>query len=366
MAFPQFSMAMDLRAGRRISVPADEVVSGNLYAAGGELTISGVVDGDVVGAGGDVFLHGRVLHDVTIAGGHGRIGGYVGGDLRVACGQVDLSGEVTGDLVIAGGRVRMLPGAKVGGDTVVAGGELALEGEIAKSLRAAGGEVILNGTVAGPVQVRSSRLEVGEKANLQGALVYFTPDEAEIHDGARIAGPITYRMVSGMDQRWIRSGLGRLGVAFYLMGFLTTLVAGLLACVFLRRPSQGLVGYALSNFGKELLRGFVLFFIMPAVIFLLTVSLIGVPFAFLAGLMHLLFGIIAVVFTGVAVGALLLKWIRKKEEYQVNWKAAVVGIPIIYLVFLVPILGFFANATFFLAVFGAIYQRFWSGLRAAL
>jgi cytoskeletal protein CcmA (bactofilin family) len=366
VVFPNLSKAMDLRAGRRIAVPAGEVVSGNLYAAASELTVSGVVDGDLVAAGGDVFLQGKVIHDVSIAGGQAQIGGYIGGDLRVACGQVDLTGEVTGDLVIAGGRVRMMPGAKVGGDTVVAGGELLIEGTLAKSLRAAGGDVILNGTVSGPVQVRSSRLEVGEKANLEGALVYFTPDEAVIHEGAKIAGPITFHLVSGMDQGWIRRGLRRLGLAFYLIGLVTTLLAGLLACIFLRRPSQALVGYALSNFGKELLRGFVFFFVMPAAIFLLTVSVIGVPFAFLAGLMHLGFGIIAVVFTGIAVGTLLLKLVRKKEEYEVSWKAALVGIPLVYLVFLVPVVGFFANAIFFLAVFGAIYQRFWTGVRAAL
>src|SRR3990170_2067516 len=51
-AFPTVLHGMDLRAGRRVTIPAGEAISGNLYAAAGEVLISGSVAGDLVAAGG--------------------------------------------------------------------------------------------------------------------------------------------------------------------------------------------------------------------------------------------------------------------------------------------------------------------------
>jgi hypothetical protein len=109
----------------------------------------------------------------------------------------------------------------------------------------------------------------------------------------------------------------------------------------------------------------VLFFVIPPAIFLVTITVVGVPIAFVMGLMHLAFGVIAVVFTGIAEGSLLLHLTQKKETYEVSWKAALIGIPLAFLISIVPVAGFLANLVFFLVVFGALYQRFWLSFRAA-
>ena len=87
--------------------------------------------------------------------------------------------------------------------------------------------------------------------------------------------------------------------------------------------------------------------------------------AVVAGLVHFTFGIIAVVFAGIAFGSLLWKTVAKKEEYEVTWKTVFVGLPLLVLANLVPVIGLLCNAVFFLAVFGALYQRFWSAVRTA-
>jgi cytoskeletal protein CcmA (bactofilin family) len=310
-------------------------------------------------------LNGAVAHDTEVLGGQIHVNGEIGGDLRIAAGEIDLNGTVLGDLVVAGGQVRVHPGASIDGDVLLAGGEVLLEGDLRKSLKAAGGDVTLNGRVGGPVRLRAGRVVIGERANLESELTYFAPDEAEIREGARIAGPVNFFVVSGMDQNWFQRGVRRLNFAFYSLGLLMTLAAGVLACIFLRRLSQGLVAYALPNFGKELLRGFVLFLVVPAAIFLMFVTVIGAPLAFVTGMMHLAFGMIAIVFTGIAEGALLRKRVQKKEQYEVNWKTALLGIPLAFLVSLIPIAGFLFNATFFLVVFGSLYERFWVLIRSS-
>ena len=365
MAFPSLVHAIDMRAGRRVTVPAGEVVTTNLYIAAGEVYIAGSVEGDLTVAGGEISLDGTVANDVTAGGGQIRVNAQIGGDLRVAGGRVYLSGRVNGDLVVAGGVVRVLPGAIVGGDVVLAGGDVILEGTLVRSVKAVAGKILLNGTITGPVNVRTESLALGEGASLDDELAYFAPEEAMIDENAKMNGPVTFHMTSGMDQNWLRLAMRRAGIAFFILRFAMTLGAGLLGFFLLRKPTQALVQFALGNFSREFLRGFVLFFVIPPAIFLAAITVVGVPVAFLGGLFHLSVGIVSVIYAGIAIGTLLLKQAQHKPSFEVTWQAVLLGISLAFLVRIVPYLGFLFNAVFFLVIFGAIYQRFWITLRAS-
>jgi cytoskeletal protein CcmA (bactofilin family) len=360
------SRAADMRAARQINIGAEQSISGNVYAAAHEFILSGRIDGDLVAAGGDVLMDGTVTQDVIIAGGDARLTGEIGGDLRVAAGRVELRGTVAGDVVAAGGTVRILAGSRVGGDVVAAGGTLLLEGNLARSVRAVGDRITLSATVSGPVGLRATTVEVGDTAVLESALAYFSPEEALISSEARIAGPVTFHIISGVDQQWLGHALRRLGLAFLLLGLAMSLVAGLVAAFLLRKPTRSVVQFAIDHFGSELLRGFVIFFVIPPAIFLLTLTVVGVPFAFLAGLFHLSVGIVSVVLTGVLLGSLLLRLFLHKDAYAASWQAVVLGVPLAFLVSIVPVVGFFFNTIFFLAIFGALYGRSWAAIREAL
>ncbi len=77
-----------VRFGGSIHVRPDEVVTGNVVALGGDVTVEGQVQGDVVCLGGTVTLEG--------------------------------SARVDGDVVSMGGEIQRRPGAQVGGQTVTA------------------------------------------------------------------------------------------------------------------------------------------------------------------------------------------------------------------------------------------------------
>jgi cytoskeletal protein CcmA (bactofilin family) len=355
--------AIDLRYGRTVSLATGEVVSGNLYVAAEDVFVSGNVDGDLTAAAGSIYIDGTVTHDITVGAGRVQLNGKVGGDFRVAGGQVDVAGKIDRDLVIAAGTVRILPSAFVGGDVIVAGGNVSVEGTLARSLKAVAGQIVLNGSVAGPVGVRTAQLAIGNNAKLGSELTYFSPQETHIGAKAKVAGPVMFHVISGMDQDWLRIILRRFGVAFFFLRFLMTLGAGLVGYLLLPIRSQALVRYALSNFWREVLRGFLLFFIIPPALFLIFITVVGAPVAFLGGLTLLSVGIIAIIYSGIALGTLLLKRLRRQREYIVSWQAVLIGIPLAFLVRLVPYAGFLFNATFFLAVFGSLYKRFWVLLR---
>lgn len=353
----------NMRAGERIKVAPGETVNGNLYTAGSEIDIAGRVNGDLLAAGGTIRIPGTVANDVTIVGGRLDINGKVEGDVRVAGGEVNVAGEIAGDLAVAGGRVRLLSGAVIGGEVLLASSELRIEGVINGPLVAASNITRIEGTVRGPVRVRTGLLEFGEGANLQGALTYFAPQEAEIPASARIAGPVRYEMTSGMDQPWLYGLLRRLGIAIFLLSFGMSLAGGLIGVMLLPKTSNALIQHIGGHLGSECLRGFVLFLVMPPVFFLLMVTVVGVPVAVLSGLIHLGFGIVSVIYAAVLGGALFLKAVLRKDTLEANWKAVLVGIPLLFVISLIPWIGFLVNTVLFLAVFGGIYGRMWTLVR---
>ncbi|HWP84213.1 MAG TPA: hypothetical protein VNN17_03415, partial [Terriglobia bacterium] len=265
----------------------------------------------------------------------------------------------------AGGRLRILPEATIGGDMILAGGDVILEGSLARSLRAVAGKILLNGAIAGPASVRTETMTIGASASLEDALSYFAPQEAAVDPAAKLKGPVSFHLISGMDQAWLRWLLRRAGIAFFILRFAMTLAAGLLLFFLLQRVSQELIAFTLEHFWRELLLGFILFFVIPPVIFLIAITVVGVPVAFLGGLFHLGVGILSVIYSGIAIGALVLQRVRADSAPVVSWSAVLIGIPTAFLVSLVPYFGLLLNAAFFLAVFGTIYQRFWTLLRGA-
>lgn len=110
-------------------------IQGDVMAAGGTIRIKGEVFDDIRSAGGDIEIDAligdglllaggkiRVTSDtnaageVWIAGGDVTMAGTVGKDLLVMAGNIRLSGTVLGDVVLHGGEIEILEGAVINGN----------------------------------------------------------------------------------------------------------------------------------------------------------------------------------------------------------------------------------------------------------
>jgi hypothetical protein len=145
-----------LRAGQTVSVPATETVDGDLYLAGGSVTMDGTVNGDLVAFGGQVTINGSVTGDLMTAGGTVSITGGVDGDVRTAGGQVTVSGPVGEDMLIAGGQTTLASGGTVGGDLIASGGTISVGGAVTGNIEATAGTYSRGGTVGGTEHVTLS------------------------------------------------------------------------------------------------------------------------------------------------------------------------------------------------------------------
>lgn len=330
------------------TVPQNERISDDLYAVAGSLTMSGQVTGDVMLAGGTVTVTGRVSQDVTVAGGDVDVLGTVGDDVRVAAGNVVIGSTIASDLVAIGGSVRVIPDTVVNGDVIIAGGAVFFDGTARGDLQIFADEVFINGTVQN-VEIEATKIVIGDDATINGTLTYSSPQEAEINEGATITGAINFEE-RARDVNTTEALAAVFGV-MTLAKMVILLVTALVFVLFIKKVSQKITAHALAAPGKDMLWGFVAFFIIPIAAIALLVTVVGSLFGVLVGITYISLLILASVFSGIIFGVYLQKLTVKQDELK--WQWTVIGVVLLEMISLVPIIGWIIKALFFLLALGA-------------
>lgn len=364
---PALSYGADIQAARDYTLQKSEAVEGDLYIAAQTNVITGEVKGDLAIGGANTLITGSVENDLLAAGGTVELLGAIGDDLRAAGGTITIGKSVGGDVVVAGGVVHIVSGAVVEGDVIAAGGQVIIDGAVNGNVKVAGGEVSINGTVAKNVSAYvDGQLMIGKSAVITGDLWYRSPNEVKIAEGAVMQGETKFEKVERperTDKKVQAALLGLIGVVA-LIKLLITLTTAIIGVLLFKKVAQALVKGAVTYFGRELVRGFVILIVVPAAIVLAMISLVGIWFAFAGMMVYVLLLMIAKVCTGIMLGSILVKMMKKAKEYEVTWQSAAIGVVALELIWLVPIIGWVAVFALFLASLGSlslmIYQKVWT------
>lgn len=354
LAGPVF--AAQFESGNNYMLSEKQSVNGSLYAAGSNLAIDGNVNGDLFAAGSNITINGTTTQDLMAAGATINIFGIVKDDLRVAGANINISGPVGGEALVAGAQINISSKSVIEKDFYASGATINLNGIVKGNLKGQGNDLTINGTVEKNVEVTAENLKIGKDAVINGSLIYKGPKQAVIEDGAQIKGEVKYTpQESRRDEVNKPRILPILGIAWFFK-LITSLVTGLVLYFLFRSRVQVLNSYALSNFGKELLRGLIILIILPIAIIIVAVTLIGFPLAMIGGLLYMLFIILAGIGAGFLLGSLVFKLFSGSKEYNVTWVSALVGIILVSVLNLIPILGWIFNFIFFLAAFGTLFN----------
>lgn len=349
--------AAEFHGGDTYTLPVGETVSDNVYAVGGSVTISGTIAGDLVAAGGNVLITGTVQGDVLAAGGSVDARGNIEGDIRVVGGDVSVSGNVSGEVIAAGGTVHILPDTTIATDVVLIGGTVTMAGNTTGRLIANGGLVEITGSVAEDVQVKADELRIRSSAVVSRDVVFSGPRDAQIEDGAQIAGTYTFterQFPTKGDEAQLRSVLRGVLTGFAVVRLLGTLTLGLLLLWLLHRSVHAVVTEGGDHFWRSLLTGFLMLVSAPAIVLLLFISLLGIPAGILAMLLYAVLLLIAMPIAGILFGSMTLMFYQNRGKLELNWKVAVGGIALLSVLRLIPVIGWILGAVFYLAAFGSL------------
>jgi len=359
------AFAAQFSADKEYILNDNEIVGSNLYSVGNNLIINGKVMGDLIGAGSNILVSGEVSKSLMVVGGTVTVLGNVGDSLRVAGGNIVVSGNINKDFIVAGGTVNVTKGAKLNGDIRIAGRQITINGDIVGQAKIVGEDVTINGKVSNDAEITASKsLTIGSNAVINGVVKYKAPQEANIISGANVGDKLSFEKIEQSQKSAFNAkAIIAAFTIFWFIKLLTLITTGLLMYFVFKKFLQNLVSRVISNFGRELIIGFVSTLVLPAVIIILLISMIGFFFgifgiAFMSGVC-----ILATVISGIIFGSILFKWLANEKKLRFDWISVVVGIIALNVLMLIPFVGWLLSCVIYLASFGMlldmIYQQVW-------
>lgn len=336
---------------------AEHRIGGDLFVAGGAVTVGEAVPGDVFAGGGSIDIDAAVDGDAVLAGGKLRLASDVGRNAFAGGGQIHLLAKVGGNARLAGGQVELGPKSEVAGNLSVAGGQVQLLGTIGGQVQAAGGRLLIDGPVAGDVIATSGRVVLGPNARIAGKLRHRS-GEIERDPAAQVAGGVELLL----------PGLGRAGKAgtaappppppetgpSFPIGFWTVGLMLLAALLLAMAPaaSAHVTRAWREQAGSSLLAGFALLVCVPVAVLLFAITIIGIPVAI--ALLASYLALIAIAYVASAVGAgdwALHRW-RRGDAGRLAWRIGAACVALAGLALLTSLPWISALVIFFAVIAG--------------
>lgn len=312
--------ALYLKTGDNVIVPKGTIINDNLFVAGSDVDVVGHIKGDLIAFGGDVVINARVDGNIMVGGGNIVISGsarniYVGG------GDVIIAAKTRNDLLAGCGKIYLNKNARIGKDAFVGSGDARIAGNVGRDLRIGSDSMkVMPGAVVAGSITRYSQPDVGKKAA---------------------------KYVNGFN------------IAHQILAFLTIFVMGIVIIVFLPNQVKLITSRMTSEFWKSLGWGILSLIVIPFIIILFLITVVGIPLAILLLFAYILAIYIVGIFTSVVIGKWILGKLGKPDISLIL--ALLLGLVILYLVGIVPIIGWIARFILFLWAFGAfISTRFTS------
>jgi len=350
--------AADLRSGSSSSngnvvVSSTEEV-GNLYTAGGQVSVDASPSKDLVVGGGMVDVNGKVGRNLIAAGGNVTVRGDVVASARIAGGSIHISSKSIGeDLVIAGGNVYVGPETLITGDLIVAAGNANIEGAVHGNVKFIGGTLVLNGRVDGNVDAKAKQyFALGPQANIKGDINYSSRSQYNRDANAQVAGAVNYSATPSN-----RSAVGALLTLALLLKLLGMIVVAFILFAiwkarFIERSTH--VG---NGFWKNAGIGLLGAILIPIIAAILFVTIIGYYAAIILLLLYVLIWLVSALFAAAYLGGWIISKVDKRA-IRIDYVTIALGIIIYSIVAIIPVIGTLAIIILTIAAFGSVLRNY--------
>jgi cytoskeletal protein CcmA (bactofilin family) len=333
---PSIALAAVFQTDKNIS--SSDVIDGNAYFAGGNITIEGavkgdllvsggkidiigsnaIINGDLIVAGGNITIDGTINDDVLIAGGNITFSGSTGGDLRIFGGNISINGEVRGEVIVMGGQVRY------GKDTIVHGDILSKSGA---------GYVDPGAQFLGETSIQY------ESDAMSGDYSGLDLKKEKIQPFLTIA-------------YWVSQ-------AFWLFGLL--IIAGVLFGLFPKYTNKG-VALALkqNEAWKSIGLGLALLIVTPVLAVISFATVVGIYLGFILLLSYVLLIMFSVVMAGILFGGIIQRMVRKTKKVEIKWGYLILGIILLHILTMIPVIGWVIALVFIVFTIGTVTRVEWA------
>ncbi|HYV85490.1 MAG TPA: polymer-forming cytoskeletal protein, partial [Patescibacteria group bacterium] len=299
---------------------------------------------------------GTVTGDINATVESADLSGKMGDTVRVFCKEVTVTGEIDGDLIAVCAKVLVDRDAHVTGDVDAKGANVEIRGVVDGSVDATGGAVTFSGKAGGDATLKADVVEIDPGATIEGSLEYASRDRLDIDTHKVVKGTVTY------SPEKPKPAVSRWGITKWFFMMATTLLSGLGMLALFRQSAPAIVGIVRADGLKSAGIGFIAAIVVPVAAAISCILIITIPAAVLVLLAYALLIYLSQVPVAVLLGETILRRIGRSVSSP--FLALTVGVPVLYVVFAIPVLGKIALFATLFTGFGAIVIGIWAARQA--
>ena len=320
----------------------ESIVEDDLYVSGERVVINGVVDGDLIVTGQNITVDGTVTGDIYLFGTTVTVGGNIYGNAILVGSTVTTSGTITENTYI-GSMIADLDGT-FNKDMAAATGTFKLNGSVGDDVRVASGQVISNATVGGDFLLAGDNYTVEEK-NVYGDLI------------AGSEHPFWKDIPKEQTFNFSKDDFLGFNIGLAIVNFIGMYIVGVI--LILSAPVKTLqIEKKIITSWEEVLKsyaiGLVVLFTIPLPLFLLIITLVGAPLAFLIIGILIFLATFGTVWTESAIGQRVLQLTDRKDSGR--FISLLIGRSISVIVRLIPIVRGIYSLSLILITVGAVVR----------
>lgn len=353
VAIPAATHAFVLKSGQSIYIAENEIINGNFYAAGNNVTIDGTINGDIFVAGQNIIFNGTTTGDIFAAGETITINGKVGSSLRAAGNTVNINNNISGSVHAFGATITTAKNTVINGDFFLGAAFGEFRGTINGDLHGGAASIVLAGEITGDVKMRLDErakietkknkikkdneilpLYVRDSAVIGGNLYYTAGQIGEISEKAQIAGEIGHNF----PDKTARHNIATKKAWGGLFSIFSSLVIGLVLISLWREPVKNLTNLMLKRIAPAIGIGAVVMLLTPIIALLLAITIIGIPLAAILIAVWLIAICISKTIIGILIGQMILNKIWEKKKDSLIW-AMIIGVILVWMITSLPLIG---------------------------
>ena len=350
--------AVFLKSGDNVSLPKTQKISEAAVVYGSTLVIDSDIDGDLYCAGRDVTLNGNVKGDVICAAQSFKINGTVDGNIRALAQTIDIAGSITRNLSAASQSLIIEPKSQIKGDLFFGAQNVNLNGVMGRDLAGAGETITVSGSLIRNALITSTDLSVANTGKIGGNLDYYMEKSAVATIGAKaVKGSVVRHEIATpektVNKEQVRKTAGIAMTMAKIFGVLAFVLLGLVLIYFDRRNTEARVSQIISKPLVSGLLGFAVLFLFPFAFFIMVITIVGIPLAFVVLLVYVVALVTASLYTSIVYGKLLLEKLFHNSKATLALQM-LLGVVLLGLVTCLPIIGWLIGFVSFCLGLGAI------------
>jgi cytoskeletal protein CcmA (bactofilin family) len=331
------ALAFDSRGGDNVTIPSGEVVEGDLYVVGGDITVDGTINGDLFGVGRSLTVNGKINGGISFAGQTIILNGEVSNGARIAGQSVLVNGKVGRDLLLACSDAAISSQSIISGDLMLGAATARISGRVEGNIKGSSGTATLANFVGKNVELQVEKLTITADARIQGNLTYTGKNLAVIESGAIVSGTTTHKLAEpSTDPRPFLFGAI---VVWQVLAFIMMLIIGIVIILIASPRVRALADSVQSKPWESLGWGAVILVVTPIAAIVVMITIIGLPLGLIALLLYGIALYLAQIPVALLIGRLIIRHNRKLDSQGLMIGALALGLFILLLLRLIPFIG---------------------------